>query len=171
MAETGHVEEPKKFAPKDPPKLNPPLDEAISVEDLAKCDGTTAICRTCGKGDLIVANWSTHGTGTDSSYPTYVAIMGTVFDVSGNTAYSPKNPYNGTDMPIHFQPLHTTSSQLTQIPVFAGKDASRALAQSSLKSEDCRPEWQDLPEKEKGVLKDWFTFFSKRYNIVGKVQL
>lgn len=34
--------------------------------------------------------------GTDSSYPTYVAIMGTVFDVSGNTAYSPKNPYNGT---------------------------------------------------------------------------
>ena len=63
------------------------------------------------------------------------------------------------------------SHQLTQIPVFAGKDASRALAQSSLKLEDCRPEWQDLPEKEKGVLRDWFTFFSKRYNIVGKVQL
>lgn len=35
-------------------------------------------------------------SGTNSSYPTYVAIMGTVFDVSGNTAYSPKNPYNGT---------------------------------------------------------------------------
>ncbi|KAL9124101.1 MAG: hypothetical protein Q9175_008262 [Cornicularia normoerica] len=126
MAETRHVEEePKKFAPKDPPKLNPPKDEPISVKDLAKCDGT------------------------DTSYPTYVAIMGTVFDVSGNTAYSPKNPYS----------------------VFAGKDASRALAQSTLKPEDCRPEWQDLPEKEKGVLQDWFTFFSKRYNIVGKVQL
>ena len=54
--------------------------------------------------------------------------------------------------------------------VFAGKDASRALAQSSLKPEDCTPEWEDLPDKEKGVLKDWFTFFSKRYNIVGKVQ-
>ncbi len=100
--------------------------------------------------------------------------MGTVFDVSGNPAYSPKNSYNGTDMPSRLEPprpLHTKGQQLTKIPVFAGKDASRALAQSSLKPDDCRPEWQDLPEKEKGVLKDWFTFFSKRYNIVGKVQL
>ena len=63
-------------------------------------------------------------------------------------------------------------SQLTRMPslVFAGKDASRALAQSSLKPEECRPEWEDLPDIEKGVLKDWYTFFSKRYNIVGKVQ-
>lgn len=53
---------------------------------------------------------------------------------------------------------------------FAGKDASRALAQSSLKPEDCRPEYNDLGEKEQKVLDDWFTFFSKRYNIVGKVQ-
>lgn len=43
MAETGHVQESEKFAPKDPPKLNPPRDEPISVQDLAKCDGTTAI--------------------------------------------------------------------------------------------------------------------------------
>jgi len=53
--------------------------------------------------------------------------------------------------------------------VFAGKDASRALAKSSLKAEDCTSEWEDLPDKEKGVLADWFTFFSKRYNIVGRV--
>lgn len=33
-------EQPKKsFAPKDPPKLNPPRDDPISPEDLAKCDG------------------------------------------------------------------------------------------------------------------------------------
>ena len=63
-----------------------------------------------------------------------------------------------------------TEQLISVLPVFAGKDASRALAQSSLKSEECRPEWEDLPDKEKGVLKDWFTFFSKRYNIVGKVQ-
>ena len=49
MAETGHVEEPKKFAPRDPPKLNPPKDETISVEDLAKCNGTTALYLTCEK--------------------------------------------------------------------------------------------------------------------------
>ena len=54
--------------------------------------------------------------------------------------------------------------------VFAGKDASRALACSSLKPEECRPEWHDLGDKEKGVLEEWFTFFSKRYNIVGKVE-
>ena len=54
--------------------------------------------------------------------------------------------------------------------MFAGKDASRALAQSSLKPEDARAEWEDLPEKEKTVLEEWYTFFSKRYNIVGEVQ-
>jgi hypothetical protein len=53
--------------------------------------------------------------------------------------------------------------------VFAGKDASRALATSSLKLEDCRPDWEDLDDKAKTVLDEWFTFFSKRYNIVGKV--
>ncbi len=54
--------------------------------------------------------------------------------------------------------------------VFAGKDASRALATTSVKAEDCRPEWQDLGDKEKTVLEEWFTFFSKRYNIVGVLQ-
>lgn len=54
--------------------------------------------------------------------------------------------------------------------VFAGKDASRGLAMSSLKPENCVPEWHDLPDKEKTVLDEWFTFFSKRYNIVGKVE-
>jgi hypothetical protein len=53
--------------------------------------------------------------------------------------------------------------------VFAGKDASRALAQSSLKPEDCRPDYEDLGEKEKKVLDEWMVFFSKRYNVVGKV--
>ena len=54
--------------------------------------------------------------------------------------------------------------------VFAGKDASRALAQSSLKPEDCSPDWHDLSDEHKKVLNDWFTFFSKRYNIKGKVE-
>ncbi|KAI4192202.1 MAG: hypothetical protein LQ346_004425 [Caloplaca aetnensis] len=74
--------------------------------------------------------------------------MGTVFDVSGNTAYAPEGAYH----------------------IFAGKDASRALALSSLRAEDCRPDWDDLADKEKQVLNDWFTFFSKRYNIVGQVR-
>lgn len=54
-------------------------------------------------------------------------------------------------------------------PVFAGKDPSRGLALSSLKPEDCVPHWDDLDDKYKTVLDEWYTFFSKRYNIVGKV--
>ena len=53
--------------------------------------------------------------------------------------------------------------------VFAGKDPSRALATSSLKPEDCVPDWSDLDDSNKTVLGEWYTFFSKRYNQVGKV--
>ena len=40
---------------------------------------------------------------------------------------------------------------------------------SSVKSEDVKPEWEDLGEKEKKVLDEWMRLFSKRYNVVGKV--
>jgi membrane-associated progesterone receptor component len=53
--------------------------------------------------------------------------------------------------------------------VFAGKDASRALALTSTKAEDVRPDWADLGDKEKQTLEDWLTYFSKRYNVVGVV--
>ncbi|KAJ5081457.1 cytochrome b5-like heme/steroid binding domain-containing protein [Penicillium alfredii] len=119
-----HEPEPKRFSPKVPVQLDPPKDDPISKEELAKSDGT------------------------DPNRPTLVAIKGVVFDVSRNAAYGPSGQYR----------------------VFAGKDPSRALASSSLKPEDCVPEWYDLEEKEKTVLDEWFTFFSKRYNIVGKVE-
>ena len=67
------------------------------------------------------------------------------------------------------RPPHTTQRADTQA-VFAGKDASRALGKTSTKPEDVSSEWQDLPDKEKGTLNDWVTFFSKRYNVVGKVE-
>jgi len=53
--------------------------------------------------------------------------------------------------------------------VFAGKDASKGLGMSSLKPEDAVADYSDLSDEHKKVLDDWFTFFSKRYNIVGKV--
>ena len=71
--------------------------------------------------------------------------------------------------------------------LFAGKDASKALGMSSLKPEDAVPDYSTLPETERKVLEDWFSFFQcvtllfslprclisppsrKRYNIVGKV--
>ncbi|KAF7954296.1 hypothetical protein EAE96_005425 [Botrytis aclada] len=78
----------------------------------------------------------------------YVAIKGKVYDVTGNKAYLPGGAYH----------------------VFAGHDASRALAKTSTKADDVSSEWFDLDDKEKGVLDDWNTFFSKRYNVVGLVE-
>ncbi|KAL2017635.1 hypothetical protein VTK56DRAFT_1903 [Thermocarpiscus australiensis] len=111
-----------KFEPKVPVQLEPPKDDPITVEDLAKANGEDG-----GK--------------------CYVAIKGIVYDVTGNKAYQPGGAYH----------------------VFAGKDASQALAKTSTKPEDVRPEWQHLSDKEKSTLDDWVTFFSKRYNVVGRV--
>lgn len=72
MADTTSTDPPKKrFAPKEPVNLNPPKTDPISIADLAQCDGT------------------------DTGKPVYVAIKGTVFDVSGNSAYAPKGGYHG----------------------------------------------------------------------------
>ncbi|KAF2010152.1 progesterone binding protein-like protein [Aaosphaeria arxii CBS 175.79] len=126
MADTNQPQEKKeKFAPKEPVQLNPPKDDIISLEHLAKCNGET------------------------EGYPTYVAIKGTVFDVSGKETYAPGKGYH----------------------VFAGKEPNRALALSSLKEEDAaRSDYDDLDAGPKKVLDDWYTFFSKRYNVVGKLQ-
>lgn len=45
--------------------------------------------------------------------------------------------------------------------VFTGKDASRALAKSSLNPADCVPNTEGLDETEQKTLDDWVTFFSK----------
>lgn len=86
--------------------------------------------------------------GSAEDRPIYVAIKSTVFDVSKKAeVYGPGKSYH----------------------VFAGKDGSRGLGKSSLKAEDAVADFSTLDDKEKGVLDDWFTYFSKRYNIVGKV--
>ncbi|KAI8367666.1 cytochrome b5-like heme/steroid binding domain-containing protein [Radiomyces spectabilis] len=86
--------------------------------------------------------------GSDESLPIYVAIKGDIFDVSANKAsYGKGAGYN----------------------CFAGKDASRALGMSSLKPEDCVADYSTLTEKELETLDQWHAFFSKRYNIIGKV--
>ncbi|KAF7327118.1 Cytochrome B5 [Mycena kentingensis (nom. inval.)] len=87
-------------------------------------------------------------SGADPSKPIYLSIKGTVFDVSRNTAvYGPEGSY----------------------AIFAGKDASMGLGMSSLKEEHARPEFDALDEKDRHTLDEWHGFFTKRYNIVGKV--
>ncbi|EWC48959.1 hypothetical protein DRE_00264 [Drechslerella stenobrocha 248] len=114
-----------KFEPKEAVQLDPPKDDVISKEYLAKCDGT------------------------HEGYPIYVAIKGTVFNVTANTgSYGPGASYN----------------------VFTGKDASYGLGKSSLKPEDAHPDYSQLDEAGLKVLDDWYTFFSKRYNVMGKLE-
>ncbi|KAI0342385.1 progesterone binding protein [Trametopsis cervina] len=90
----------------------------------------------------------TQFNGEDTSKPIYLAIKGTVFDVTHKRdTYGPGGSYH----------------------LFSGKDASKALGKSSLKPEDASPDYSDLPEEEMKVLNDWHEFFLKRYNVVGKV--
>jgi membrane-associated progesterone receptor component len=86
--------------------------------------------------------------GSDSSKPIYVAIKGRVFDVSsGKNFYGPGGSY----------------------AVFAGKDASRALAKMSKNEEDVSASLDGLTEKEIGVLEDWEKKFEAKYSVVGRV--
>ncbi|PHH90430.1 hypothetical protein CDD83_3667 [Cordyceps sp. RAO-2017] len=112
-----------------------------------KFEPKTAVQLDPPKSDPIPVAELAKATGVDGG-KCYVAIKGKVFDVTGNKAYQPGGSYH----------------------VFAGKDASRALGKSSTKPEDVQADWHDLSDKEKGVLDDWITFFTKRYNIVGVVE-
>ncbi|KAG8690865.1 hypothetical protein FRC09_011808 [Ceratobasidium sp. 395] len=92
--------------------------------------------------------------GSDTNKPLYLAIKGTVFDVSSKREmYGPSGSY----------------------ALLAGKDASVdfvpiiALGKSSLKPEDAVSDWSTLEESEKQTLEQWHGFFTKKYNIVGKV--
>ncbi|CCA72162.1 related to cytochrome b5-Laccaria bicolor [Serendipita indica DSM 11827] len=87
------------------------------------------------------------GTGPDGKI--YVAVKGTVFDVSAKAdMYGPGKAYN----------------------VFAGKDASKGLGLSSVKPEDAVPDYSGLDEQGMTTLNGWYDFFQKRYNIMGTVK-
>ncbi|KAJ6862121.1 hypothetical protein NC652_039076 [Populus alba x Populus x berolinensis] len=86
--------------------------------------------------------------GTNPSNPIYVAIKGRVFDVTtGKSFYGPGGSY----------------------AMFAGKDASRALAKMSKNDEDITSSLHGLTEKEIGVLDDWEKKFEAKYPVVGRV--
>ncbi|KAL8499406.1 hypothetical protein ACS0TY_022397 [Phlomoides rotata] len=86
--------------------------------------------------------------GSDPSKPIYVAIRGRIYDVtSGKSFYGPGGPYC----------------------VFAGKDASRALAKMSKEETDAVPSLEGLTEKEIGVLDDWEKKFQTKYPVSGTV--
>ncbi|PWN43146.1 cytochrome b5 [Ceraceosorus guamensis] len=100
------------------------------------------------KDDPFTAEELAKYDGKDENVPVYVAIKGQIFDVTPKREmYSPGKGYS----------------------IFAGKDASRALGMSSLKAEDANADYSTLDEKQMKVLDDWVAYYTKRYNIVGKL--
>ncbi|XP_074336803.1 putative steroid-binding protein 3 [Apium graveolens] len=86
--------------------------------------------------------------GTNPSKPIYIAIKGRIFDVTtGNSFYGPGGSYS----------------------MFAGKDATRALAKMSKNEEDVIASVDGLTDKELGVLSDWEKKFEAKYPVVGRV--
>lgn len=86
--------------------------------------------------------------------------------------------------------MHTSTGPGKGYSIFAGKDASKGLGMSSLKPEDAVSDYSSLDEKELKVLEDWvrlysvldvvfrltylcatwqLSYYTKRYNIVGKL--
>ncbi|KAL5558256.1 hypothetical protein UlMin_034467 [Ulmus minor] len=76
--------------------------------------------------------------------------------------------YNGADpsKPIYVASFYGPGGAYA---MFAGKDASRALAKMSKNDEDVTPSLEGLSEKEIGVLEDWEKKFEAKYPVVGRV--
>jgi len=85
--------------------------------------------------------------GTDKSLPIYLAIKGTVFDVSkGRQFYGPEGIYP-----------------------FAGYEVARAFALLSTDTKDCVADTEGLDKMEMDNLRDWQEKFHTKYKLVGKI--
>ncbi|KAF8625320.1 hypothetical protein AX15_005450 [Amanita polypyramis BW_CC] len=125
QAPAENLEKPLKSV-MQPPRtdLAPPKDVPFTPEELKQYDGSVP------------------------GGPIYVAIKGTVFDVTHKEdVYGAGKSYN----------------------VFAGKDGSKGLGMSSLKPEDAVANYSELDENDRKTLDHWYDFFTKRYNVVGHV--
>ena len=87
--------------------------------------------------------------GQEEGKAVLVGVRGRIFDVSeGREFYGKGGPYN----------------------IFAGIDASVALARMSFKPEDLEnTDWENLSYSEKDTLDDWEAKFESKYRLVGKI--
>jgi membrane-associated progesterone receptor component len=90
--------------------------------------------------------------GIKSNEPVYVGVNGIVFDVTSKREVYGANENYG---------------------IFAGVEASRGLAKSSLNPDDLKPygSLEGLNEKQLKTLSDWQKFYMKRYPAVGKIKM
>ena len=100
------------------------------------------------KGDMTRAELKAYN-GSEEGKAVLVGVRGRIFDVSeGREFYGKDGPYN----------------------IFAGIDASVALARMSFKPEDLQStDWENLSYAEKDTLDDWEAKFEAKYRLVGKI--
>lgn len=98
-------------------------------------------------GDVTVEELKAYD-GSDPKKPLLMAIRGNIFDVSrGRMFYGPGGPY----------------------ALFAGRDASRALALMSFDPVDLTGNLEGLSASELEVLEDWEYKFMEKYVKVGQL--
>ena|SRR3989338_1858549 len=87
--------------------------------------------------------------GRDSTKPILVGIDGELFDVTNSPAYCPGGSYQ----------------------IFAGTDATRALALSSFETFDLAhpTKRDDFTQDHTESLQQWVSFFRGKYRVVGKI--
>ncbi|GMH32947.1 hypothetical protein BSKO_00781 [Bryopsis sp. KO-2023] len=85
--------------------------------------------------------------GTDKEKPMYLAIKGTIFDVSkAPQFYGPDGMYP-----------------------FAGRECARAFALYSTELDDCNDNLEGLDASDIDAMNDWFAKFVSKYDIIGEV--
>ena len=88
------------------------------------------------------------GSTTDTDAPIYIAVDGDVYDVSkARGMYGPGSAYN----------------------IFAGHDASFALATDSLEPDNVDKSIESLSSSEKDRMYEWKMLYDSKYPLVGKL--
>ncbi|GFR47473.1 hypothetical protein Agub_g9202 [Astrephomene gubernaculifera] len=87
--------------------------------------------------------------GADPTKPVYIAVKGTVYDVSTSREfYGVGGPYEA----------------------FAGRECARALAIMKVDPSECNQNLTDCSEKQLKTLDDWIAKFNTKYPVVGKLR-
>lgn len=120
---------------------------AASAATAANFSNQTVIPETVQLGDVTEHELRAYD-GSDPNKPLLMAIKGQIYDVSRSRMfYGPGGPY----------------------AMFAGRDASRALALMSFDPQDLTGNIEGLTDSELEVLQDWEYKFMEKYVKVGQI--
>ncbi|XP_006650003.1 membrane steroid-binding protein 1-like [Oryza brachyantha] len=137
---------PAPAAPRDPPPKQRKEEQQKQQEEAGEEPGAfVPYPDPVQVGEITLEQLAAYD-GKDPAKPILIAIRGQVYDVSrGRLFYGPQGPYS----------------------LFAGRDATRALALMSFDPIDLTGDLEGLGPDELEVLQDWEDKFKERYPTVG----